>query len=295
MILLAFASVYILWGSTYLAIRYTLETLPPFMMAGMRFLLAGGLLYGFARLWGHPRPAPHFWRSTAIIGGFLLLGGNGFVVWSELRIPSGMTALLVGFTPLWIVLFEWLVFRAGRPPAGVLIGISTGFAGLMMLVGPTPQAHGSRGLDLLGAASVVLACFCWAIGSLYARRAKLPGSALLTNAMEMLCGGALLLAVGLLSGEGAHFSVHAVTLRSVAAFFYLVVFGSLLGFSSYIYVLHHTTPALATTYAYVNPVVAMFLGWALAGEPLTARTLISAAVIVFSVVLITTQQRPAQS
>jgi drug/metabolite transporter (DMT)-like permease len=283
----ALAAVYLIWGSTYLAILFALETLPPFLMAGARFLFAGGLLYAWARWKGAPRPSLAHWRSAALIGMFLLLGGNGGVVWAEQRIESGLAALLVSTEPLWIVLLVWLLPGGNRPTMRVVTGLLLGFAGLVLLVNPSSA---TGGVDLLGAAVVVLAALSWAWGSLYGQRARLPESPLLTTGMQMLCGGGLLFLASLVAGEPAGFDPAAVSLKSVLALLYLLVFGSLVAFTAYVWLLRVASPVLVSTYAYVNPVVAVFLGWALAGEPLTVGTLVAAAVILSGVALITSSQ-----
>ena len=282
----AFAAVYLVWGSTYLAIRYAIETLPPFLMAGTRFLVAGSLLYGWSRLRGAARPARLQWQATAVVGALLLLGGNGGVVWAEQWVPSGVAAVLVATVPFWMVLLEW---RGGgeRPGAGVVAGLLLGFAGLVLLVGPGEWAGGG-GVHPGGAAALMLGTFAWAAGSIYARRAPLPNSPLLTTGMEMLAGGGLLLLAGLLTGEAARLELAAVSPRSALGLAYLITFGSLIGFTAYIWLLRHTTAAKASTYAYVNPVVAVLLGWALAGEPLSARVLLAVAIILGAVAVITT-------
>lgn len=282
-VVLAFAAVYIIWGSTYLAIHYAIETLPPFMMAGVRFLIAGGVLYLWARLRGASAPRPVHWRSALIIGGLLLLFGNGLVVWAEQYVTSGQASLLVATVPLWTVLLEWLRPGGVRPALSVLLGVGVGLAGLLLLVGP--GAGGS--LHLGGVLALLSASLAWTIGSLYARNAPLPGSAVLTNGIEMLAGGALLLAVGVLRGEWRGVELAAISPQSVLALLYLIVFGSLIGFSAYIYILNHASPTRVSTYAYVNPVVAVVLGWALAGEELTPRMALAAAIIVGSVALLT--------
>ncbi len=288
----AFAAVYLVWGSTYLAIRIAIETLPPFLMAGTRFLLAGTLLYGVMRLRGEPRPARLHWRSAAIIGGFMLLGGNGGVTWAEQWVTSGVAALIAAMVPLWMVLIDWLRPGGVRPNRGVVAGLALGLAGMVLLVGL--GAPGSTGrVDPAGAGALILAGVLWAIGSLYSRRARLPASHLQGISMEMLAGGALLLLAGTVTGEWGRLDLAAISTRSLLAVGYLLLFGSLIGFSSYVWLLQVTTVARASTYAYVNPVVAVFLGWALAGEPLTPRTLIAAAVIVAAVVIITTYRAQA--
>lgn len=289
----AFAAVYILWGSTYLAIKFALESLPPFWMASSRFLIAGALLYVWACRRGEPKPTRIHWRSAVVVGGLLLLGGNGGVVFAEQRVPSGLAALLVATVPLWMVMLDGAGRGWRRPPIQVLLGIGLGLAGVALLVGPGRFA-GGHGVDPLGAAALLFGALCWATGSLYSRRAPLPPSPLLGTAMEMLGGGACLAVAGLLSGEWHRLDLAAASPRSLLAVAYLVIFGSLVGFTAYVWLLKVSTPPLVATYAYVNPVVAVFLGWAFAGEPVTARTLLAAAVIVGAVVLITTHRAKPQ-
>lgn len=287
----AFAIVYVIWGSTYLAILFAIETLPPFLMASARFFIAGVLLYAWSRvLGGAAAPSAVEWRSTVIVGVLLLLGGNGLVVWSEQRIPSGMAALLVGTVPCFMVVIDWLRPGGLRPSGRVVAGLALGLLGLVWLVGPDSVMGGGRA-DLLGAGALVLASLSWAIGSIYSRHAPMPASPFLGTAMQMLAASVALFAVSAALGEPWHFDVSAVSLRSLFGFVYLVVLGSIVAFSAYIWLLRVSTPARVSTYAYVNPVVAVLLGWALAGEALTARMLIAAAVIVSGVALITLAPR----
>jgi drug/metabolite transporter (DMT)-like permease len=286
-VIAAFATVYLIWGSTYLAIRWAIDTLPPFWMAGTRFLIAGAILYIGLRLRGTPRPASMYWGPTALIGALLLLGGNGGVVWAEQLVPSGLTALLIATVPLWMVLLDWVRPDGVRPRPGVVIGLAAGFAGLLLLVSPGDLAGGSH-VHPVGAAVLMLATLSWAIGSLYSRRANLPASPLMATAMEMLTGGVWLLGAGLMSGEWARLELDHVSLQSALSFVYLIVFGSLVGFTAYIWLLRVSTPARVSTYAYVNPVIAVFLGAALADEPLNPRILLAAAIILGAVALITT-------
>ena len=292
----AFAAVYILWGSTFLAIRYAVATLPPFLMAGTRHLLAGAVLYPLARLRSGERPTRANWSAAALLGTLLLFGGNGGVSWAEQYVPSGVAALLVATVSLWMVLLEWLRPGGARPTWRVITGLALGFAGLALLVGPVELSGGPAGrgrVDPVGAMVLLLASLSWATGSILSRRLQLPRHPLLGTAMQSLAGGALLILVGLLSGQGMALHLSAVSLRSALALGYLVVFGSLLGFSAYTWLLRAAPPARVATYAYVNPVVAMLLGWALAGERLTLRTLVAAAVIVVAVVLvISARQQP---
>lgn len=286
MVVLALASVYLIWGSTYLGIRWAIETLPPFLMASTRFFVAGTLLYGLARWRGGEKPQHVHWRSAALTGALMILGGNGGVTWAEQRVPSGLAALLIGTVPLWIVVVNWLVFDGTRPNRRMTLGLATGVAGLALLIGPADLIGGSA-VDPLGAGVVLLAALCWATGSLVSRRAPLPASPLLGTGMQMLMGGLLLVVAGTLTGEWAQLDLAGVSLRSALAVAYLAVFGTLIGFTSYIWLLRHTTPARAASYAYVNPVVAVLLGWAFAGEALSARVLLASGIIVGSVVMIT--------
>jgi drug/metabolite transporter (DMT)-like permease len=286
-IIAAFASIYLVWGSTYLAIRYAIETIPPFTMGGIRFLISGALLYIWARYHGAPRPARLHWRNAVIAGGFLLLGGNGAVVWAEQFVPSGLTALLVSILPFWLVIIEWVRPPRRRPSGLVLVGLVLGFIGIIVLVGPG-NIGGHGDIRLAGALVLIFGSLSWAIGSFWSRDAQLPESGLLTTGMEMLAGGALLLLVGALSGELSHFDIHQVSQASTAGLLYLITFGSLIGFTSYIWLLDKVSPARLGTYAYVNPVVAVLLGWAIAGERLSVRTGVAAAIVICAVALITT-------
>ncbi len=287
-IALALGGLYFIWGSTYLAIRIAIETLPPLLMAGGRFLLAGAVLYAWARARGAARPTGPLWRTSAVSGVLMLLGGNGAVVWAEQFIPSGMVALLVATVPLWIVLQDWAGGKGGAPGGGTVLGILWGFAGVGILVTGSEIGRGGP-QNLMGGLLVLLGAGSWAAGSLVARYGARPPSAALGNGMQMLAGGGALLAAGLLRGEAASLVPGAVSMDSVLAVLYLVVFGSLVGFSSYIWLLRNTTPAVASTYAYVNPLVALLLGWALAGEPLSARTVLAAFIILSGVLVITTR------
>jgi len=286
-LVLAFAIVYVVWGSTYLAIRFAIETLPPFLMAALRFLMAGTVLYVWARLGaGAEKPGRAQWKAAAVVGLLLLLGGNGLVVWSELRIPSGVAALLGGATPLWMVLIDWLRRDGVRPTAQVVLGLLCGLVGLVWLVGPDSLAGGGR-IDLLGAAAVVVAGMAWAAGSIYQRHAPMPRSPSLSTAMQMLTGGVGLFVVGSALGEWRAVDMATISLRSMLGFLYLMVFGSIIAFSAYVWLLRASTPARVSTHTYVNPIVAVVLGWALADEPLTPRMLVAMAVIMSGVALIT--------
>jgi drug/metabolite transporter (DMT)-like permease len=284
----ALGTVYLVWGSTYLAIRVAIETLPPFLMAATRFLVAGSVLFVVARWRGGSKQdpiGPAQWRAAAIVGGALLLGGNGGVVWAEQRIASGVAALLVAMLPLWMAILD-RVFYGRRLTRPVVVGLALGFGGLVLLVGRVD----SGGIDPLGAVVCMLASFSWAAGSVYARSATLPHRPLVATAMEMLAGGFLLAIVGIAAGEPGRVRLDAFSARSIVALAYLIVFGSLLAFSAYIWLLHRAPLPLVATYAYVNPVVAVALGWAVLDEPVTPRMVLAGAIIVIAVALIA---RPA--
>lgn len=287
----AFAIVYLVWGSTFLAILFAIETLPPFLMASVRFLVAGTLVYAWARfVSGAAAPNGAEWRGAAAVGVLLLVGGNGLLVWSEQRIPSGVAALLVGTVPCFMALIEWLRPGGVRPTAHVVAGLMLGLVGLFWLVGPDTLMGGGR-VDFVGAAVVVLGSFSWAAGSIYSRHVPTPSSPFLATAMQMLAGGAAMLVVSTVLGEPWAFHLEAVSLRSALGLVYLIVLGSIVAFSAYIWLLRVSTPARVSTYAYVNPVVAVLLGWALAGEALTPRMVVAATVIVAGVALITVAPR----
>jgi drug/metabolite transporter (DMT)-like permease len=298
----AFGAVYVIWGSTYLAIKYAIETLPPFLMAGTRFLIAGAALYALAKLGvgnaGRPteRTLASHWRAAAVIGMLLFLCGNGGVTWAEGYITSSLAALLVASEPLWIVLLSWLLPGGSRPNGKVWLGLALGFAGVWLLVSAgTTAAAGvdGGGTNILGAGVVLAASFAWAIGSVYSLRASLPRSPLLSSGMQMLAGGSLMLLVGVMTGELARLDFNSVSARSLFAFLYLTVLGSVVAFTAYSWLLRNASPARVSTYAYVNPAVAVLLGWALAGEAMTAGSLVAAGIIVASVALITSRGKSA--
>lgn len=282
----AFATVYVIWGSTFLAIRFAIETIPPLLMAASRFLIAGTLLYAWLRARGTPRPRLTHWRNTALLGTLLLAGGNGAVVWAERTVPSGVTALLVATVPLWMVLLDWLRPGGTRPPGMVGAGIVVGFAGMLVLSG-IGAAQPQDSIHLTGVVVIVLGSLSWAAGSLLATSLPLP-SQLMATAMEMLAGGTVLFFAGTIHGELALLHPASITPLSIAALGYLVVFGSLIAFSAYTWLLDHATPAAVGTYAYVNPVVAMLLGWTAGHERITPRMLAGATIILTAVVIITT-------
>ena len=287
-ILLAFAAVYIIWGSTYFAILLAIETLPPALMVGTRFFVAGGIMYIWLRMRGAEAPTAIHWRSAAILGVLMPVLGTGVVVWAEKRVPSGTASLLVAIEPVWIVLLLWLRPGGGRPKGAVIAGVVLGLAGLYMLVDP---GGGTRQRNLVAEGVLLLAALSWAIGSLYSRTAPLPKEEFLGTAMRMLAASVVLIAVGLATGETKHFALAATSATSWMALLYLITFGSIVAYSAYVWLLRAVNPTLVSTYAFVNPVVAVLLGWAFAREPLNGRMIAATAVIVGAVAMITLGQR----
>lgn len=293
-LLLAFGLVYVIWGSTYLAIRIAVETIPPYVMAAIRFVIAGAIMFVIARASGAKMPTRLDWRSGLIIGGLLLLGGNGGVSYAEQKLPSGLAALLVATVPLWMALIEWLRPGGVRPPVQGIIGLVVGFGGMIVLVGPDKILAG-HGIDLLSLGVILLATILWATGSIYSRtdHAHLPESPLMATAVEMLAGGVLIVVFAGITGEFNAFHPAQVSNSSLLALAYLVVFGSLVAYTSYVWLLQVSTPARVSTYAYVNPVVAVGLGWLILSEPLTREMAIATPLILMAVILITTAKKQA--
>ena len=281
----AFAAIYVVWGSTYLAIRVVVDTLPPFLAAGSRFLVAGSLLYGWARWRGVEPPARRLWMPAFLLGGLFFLLGNGGISWAETRIPSGLTALLAATSPLFTAVFESGHYGWRRPPLRAMVGIVAGLGGVALLVAPGEIIGGGH-VDIAGAAAITLAAIAWAGGSVLSHAVPLHSSPVLATGMKMLAGGTLLTIAGLLFGETSRVSPEIFSAGAILAWVYLIVFGSLIGFSAFTYLLRVTTPSKVATSAYVNPLVAVALGWALLGEPVTPRTLVAAAIIIGGVALI---------
>lgn len=286
---LAFTSIYIIWGSTYLGIRVAVETIPPFLMGACRFLLAGTVLFFLIQRTAPSWPTARQWRDNAFVGAFLLLGGNGFVSWAEQTLPSGLTALIIGIQPVFMVLTEWAWPGGHHPGKTTLVGLLLGFAGVAYLAAPW-QSSASTGANFPAVMLLLLACAMWAFGSIWSRHIKNPAPPFQASAMQMLGGSAGLYLAALVHGEFASLKVSSISGHSLGAFFYLAFIGSLVGFSTFVWLMKHTTPARVSTYAYVNPVVAVFLGWLVLNEPITPHTMISAVIIVAAVVIITTQK-----
>jgi drug/metabolite transporter (DMT)-like permease len=288
-LVLAFAAIYLIWGSTYLGIRVTVETMPPWLMAAARFVVAGTLLFTYLKMRGAGWPTAPQWRTNGIIGTFMLLGGNGLVVWAEQTIPSGIAALFIGTGPVFIVLTEWAWPGGTRPTVLTFTALLLGLTGITWLAAPWENAA-QGGLNPAGVIALLGACFFWGIGAIYSRHARHDAGASMNAALQMLGGGAALTLVATLSGDFAQFDFRAISFRSWGAFAYLVVAGSLVGYSTFVWLLKHSTPARVATYAYVNPIVALFLGWLLLDEPVSSRTLVASAIIVTAVVIITVQK-----
>jgi drug/metabolite transporter (DMT)-like permease len=287
LLIFAFAAVYIIWGSTYLAIAVGIESFPTLLLPAARHLVAGLILYPLLRWRTGITPTRTQWRTAIITGLLLLLIGNGGVCLAERTVPSGVAALLVALVSFWMVLLDWLRPGGMRPVPRVVASLLLGFAGLLLLVGPA-QLGGSQRVNPAGAGILVVGSFAWAWGSIYSKHHDLPSSPLLGVAMQSLAGGAALWIVGLLAGEGRQLHLSTITARSWIAFAYLILFGSGVGFTAYVYILKKSSAARVGTYAFVNPVVALFLGWLGAGETITRRTALAAAVILTAVLLVIT-------
>jgi drug/metabolite transporter (DMT)-like permease len=276
---IALSLVYVVWGSTYLAIKIGVDTLPPFPMLGVRFLIAGTILFAWCARRGLPRPTRAQWAAAAVVGALLPGIGNGAVGWAETRIDSGLAALIIAIIPLWVALID-RVFLGQSLSARAVVGIAVGLGGVAYLVDPT----GASSRDLVAAVALVFSSFAWAAGSLYATRAARPADPLVGVAMQMLTGGVVLCAAGV--GQWTRVDLGAVSARSAGGLAYLIVIGSIVGYSAYGWLLHNAPTSLVSTYAYVNPVVAVLLGAVFLAEPLTAHTLVGGAVIVVAVALI---------
>ena len=294
----AFAAIYIVWGSTYLAIRVAVETMPPFLMAAGRFLVSGILLYGFLWLTKRIRPTARQWFDNSIVGALLMLGGNGLVCWAEMEVTSSMATLMISSGPIVVVLLDWAVLliwkdptRGARPTLLTFTGLTLGIIGLALLVGPdVVDGGGASGLDPLHVGVLLLACVLWSTGSLVSRYARKPAEPFTASAMQMLTGSVWLFAFSLVMGEPSHFEFAAVSARSFWAWSYLTIVGSLVGFTAFVWLMKHSTPARVYTYTYVNPIVAVFLGWLILNEPVGSRMLVASTVIIVGVAIITMAQ-----
>jgi drug/metabolite transporter (DMT)-like permease len=300
----AFAAVYLIWGSTYLAIRFAIETMPTFLMAGARFLTAGSVLMAVVLIRRAALPTAAQWRRAAVVGILLLLGGNGLVCWAQQSVDSGVAALVVSAMPLWMALLHWTAFKGPRPGGMLIAGIVVGFAGVatltisesMAAVPDAIHAEAVRASSPWAIGALFAACFSWATGSLISRkRSEQGGNVFASSAMQMIVGGIAMLAVGTVRGEWTGLDFATMSAKSMLSWGYLVVFGSLVAFSAYVWLLSVASPAAVSTYAYVNPIVAVLLGWWLAGERLSPLTLVAGVLIIGAVVLMTVRQEPQQA
>jgi drug/metabolite transporter (DMT)-like permease len=288
LVIAAFLAVYLIWGSTYLAMHVAVQTLPPFLMAGCRFVIAGAVLYAVVCWRGTPAPRPVHWRSAIVAGSTMLVLGNGGVSWVQQTAPSNLTAIMVAATPLWMNLCEWLRPGGRRPLGSTVLGIVLGFAGVAWVV-LSRDPGGQRVVSTGIAAMLLIAPLAWAIGSIYSRHAPQTPVSLLNTAMQMLAGGAAMLLVGVGRGELQGFHFAQVSASSAWAFVYLTIFGSLIAFTAYSWLLRVSTPAKVSTYAYVNPLIAIVIGGIVLHEKLPSSILVAGALILFSVVIITTR------
>ena len=286
----AFAAVYLIWGSTYLGIRYAVETIPPLLMMGIRHLTAGTLLYAWTRSRGTPAPRLREWFYPALIGTLLFLGGHGSLAWAEQHVPSGIAALLVATLPMWIVVLARLWGTERHISRASLIGLVLGFIGVLVLFGPDVLRHNQE-MNLVGAGAVLFGTFIWAAGTIWMRNVKMPESPVLSSAMQMLAGGASLVIAAAIAGETRGFHVANVSAISWLSLAYLIVFGSIIAFTAYTWLHMVAPPSRVATYAYVNPVVAVLLGWTLASEPASVFTWIAMLVILAGVALVNAGHR----
>jgi len=293
-IIIAFAALYLIWGSTYLGILFAIRSIPPLLMAGSRFVLAGLILYCFtANRTGSHSFSITQWRTALIVGACLLLGGNGGVTLAEQYVPTGLAALLVAIVPIYITLLSWVAGLSERPSGITVLGLAGGFVGVAVLVGPALRLSQNQNSPRAWIGICILLCssLIWSIGSLYSRHARGVGSTFVAAAQQMLCGGALLLLVGAGRGELTQFDPHRITALSLGAFAYLVFIGGIIGYVSYAWLLRHCDPGKVATYAYVNPIVAVILGTLFAGEHLTLRIMIGATLIIGSVAVVIMAQQ----
>ncbi|MCW5851512.1 MAG: EamA family transporter [Anaerolineae bacterium] len=289
-LLAAFAAIYLIWGSTFLAIHVAVETIPPFLMAAARFVSAGAIVYAIGRWTGAPSPGRRDWTYTTAAGALMFLGGNGGLAWASQYVPSGLAALIMTLIPVWMTLLEWLWRGGARPHRVVLLGLALGFGGVALLIGPSAlQGHGE--VNLLGALAVVASSLLWSAGSIYARGTRLASPAILVTGMQMLGGGLLLLVASGLLGEFGRVQFTAVAPVAWLGLAYLIVMGAVVGHTAYFWLLKNANPSLVATYAFINPIVAVWLGWALAGEAVTGRMLVASAIIISAVALITLYSR----
>lgn len=289
-IVAAFLTVYIVWGSTYLAIRFAVETIPPFMMAGVRFLIAGGVMYAFQFARGQARVTSKQIIACGASGILMLVGGNGLVCWAEQVVPSGITALIIGTSPLWIVVVGWFGFGDDPPDAKVIVGLALGLVGVGLLT--RPVQFSPDWTNTYGVVAVLFACFFWAWGSHLSKSPRMPASTLLSVSLQMLISGVVLMAISFCLREHQNLELANVSAKSFWSLAYLIVFGAIIAYTCYGWLFRTVSPAVASTYAYVNPVVAVILGYFLANEEVNQTTIVAAAFILVGVLLVS-KRKPA--
>ena len=292
-VILAFAAVYIIWGTTYLFIRLAVDTMPALLMAGSRFIFASIIIYLYLRARGVASPQRSHWPAGIIAGTLRLAGGSGLVHWAEQTVPIGTAAMVIATVPLFITFFDWLIYRNSWPGKKGITGLLLGFIGIILLIGPD-QIAGTSSFSWTAMLILLLAPIFWSIGSLYSRQANLPDNIFMAAAMELFAGGIVLLMAGLLTGEAARFDLAAISPLSWLSFLYLTFFGSIIAFTAYTYLLKTVIAAKAATYSYVNPVIAVFLGVLILGESLTPTMIAAMVIIVVAVILITSRQSSQQ-
>ncbi len=287
---LAFTAIYLIWGSTFLATRFAVVTIPSFFVAGTRFFVAGLILFAIGRVKYREKLTWQNWRAAACMGALFFLICHGGVAWAAKHVPSGISALLMSSISLWTGLIEWVRRSETRPNKLVAISLGVGFLGIATLV-VRPEVLAGSQVGSMGALVVVVGAFSWALGTVFTRKVDLPSSTVVSAGMQMICGGGLLLLTGVLTGQAAHLSLAGLNSTSLISMLFLTLIGSLVGFTCYVWLLGVASPTLVATYAYVNPIVAVFLGWALAGERLTARSMIASLVVLLSVAMIISSRK----
>lgn len=285
LLLLSFASVYIIWGSTYLAVRFAVTSISPFLLSSFRFLTAGTILLLIAKLTKAEIPSKTEVKNAGIIGILLLVTGNAGVIWAAQYTPSSITALIITIEPVWVVLLLWFKSKHNKPTPVIWLGIALGLVGIVTLIGPSNLEH-LKGLNPWAITAIVFSSISWAVGSIYSLQLRMPKSAFMSTGIQMFSASAVMFIVASLLGEWGTFHPASITSTSFIAFMYLVVFGSLIGFTSYGYLVKHASPTAAATHAYVNPVIAVLLGWWIGKEIITSETILAAILIISAVVLI---------
>ncbi len=290
--LLAFAIIYFVWGSTFLAIRIGVRVMPPILFASMRFLTAGILLYAWVRLKGTPAPSRREWASAIIIGFVIFVVDYGFVFWAESRVPSGIAAVMLATIPVFMALSEIIFLRTQKLTLRLALAMLAGLAGVVVLVNPS-FGFGQEPIDKLGAGALVISAISWAVGTILTRKLPLPESKVMSASAQMLAGGIMLTLTATLLGDFKGFSVRAISPRVWIALVYLIFAGSIIAYTAYVWLIHHESPTKVGTYAYVNPVIAVLLGYFFGGEPLGGRTVAGTLLVLVSVVVITTAGKAA--